>query len=103
MAQRSDTHRATKAQIKRIVEAYKLIYAEEYRLMLDILRMRRALVSDQKYAQVDKTDLRGLYEISETLQAQLVHNLNMSDLTWLKTRQGGQWFARTFSEFALPR
>lgn len=89
-------------EIRSTVEGYKLIDPEEYKLVCDAVKMRRAMILDPKYATIEGTDQRALYEISETLHAMFVATLTLESLTWLKSKEGGRWFARTFKEFALP-
>lgn len=96
-----------KTSIKNIVVAYKRQHPEEYDLLCQAVAMQRKLLLDPKYATSpdagEGSDQRGLYEISETLQGALVLHLSDEATTWLKTTEGGRWFADTFAEFRLPQ
>lgn len=91
-----------KTSIQNIVSAYKKQHAGEYRLVCTAVEMQRKLLKDPEYASIEATGNRALYEISETLQQNLIIHLSDSALSWLKTKEGSRWFAKTFKEFALP-
>ncbi len=93
-----------KQAIVRAVNAYKQAYAEEYKILLDAIAMKKAMTRDQ-YAQLEGSkDSRALYEISETLQKELVKELSKNEggLEWFKTKEGAFWFVAAFPQFALP-
>lgn len=91
-----------KTSIRNIVSAYRVQKPEEYRLVCQAVEMQRQLLQDAKYGAMESTDNRALYEISMTLQENFIINLSVDALTWLKSKQGGRWFAKEFKEFALP-
>lgn len=100
-----------KFNIKKIVAEYKRVFPEEYRVVCEGVTLKRSLNATQ-FAEVEGTqagtEMRALYEISETLHTMLVRNLPIEQLTWLKVgdgrdNKGGRWFAKTFPEFRLPK
>lgn len=97
----SDLH--FKRSIRNIVNAYRTQHAEEYKLLCDAIAMQRKVLSDPTYGEAKASDMRGLYEISVTLQEALIEHLSEDATVWLKSKEGGRWFAKEFKEFALPR
>lgn len=94
-----------KASIEATVSAYIRQFPDEYRIVCDAIKGKRKLTHDE-FASVESTKEkyveRGLYEIPETLSIALILELNDGAITFLKTKQGGRWFARRYPEFALP-
>lgn len=97
-----DSADAIKQHIKRIVATYKALHPEDYKLTREAVRMKRQLLQDEKFATSEGSDMRALYEISETLSRYLISDLNNEEATWFKTTDGARWFARTFGEFTIP-
>lgn len=88
--------------IKQVVANYKTLHPEEYKIVCKGIDMKRKMNADE-YARVDGSeDMRGLYEVSETLMNMLVRDLTLDQTNYLKTIAGGRWFAKTFREFSLP-
>lgn len=99
-----DSAKDAKKAIRDIVTIYKAQYPQEYQLLKRAIDMQRQALADPKYAKSDRSGegIRGLYEISETLQMMLAQGLTIDQTVWFKTVQGGRWFAKTYREFALP-
>lgn len=97
----SDSWDLTKKKIKDAVKAYKRRYPDHYKIVVKAIALKRSLKQDQ-YARIDKSDMRGLFEIPEDLHTVFVMLLDVEEITWFKTTEGGRWFARTFPEFSLP-
>lgn len=100
-----DTASDAKHNIKTIVDAYKRQHPDEYGQLKKAVQFHREALKDEKFASAKAgggSDMRALYEISETLQMAFAMNLTVDQTVWFKTVQGGRWFAKTFGEFALP-
>lgn len=87
-----------KKNISSIVESYVRKYPEENDLLKQAVYMKRALYS-QGFEK--GSDMRPLYELSETLNSLLIETLEPEELEWLKTKKGGNWFAKTFNAYSL--
>jgi hypothetical protein len=101
-----DSAADAKRKMKSIVSLYRISHRDEYELLKKAVQFKREALADPKFAKSEQagqsSDMRGLFEISETLQMMLVNGLTEDETVWFKTTQGGRWFAKTFGEFALP-
>lgn len=105
-SQTSDGASDAKQAIKKIVKLYQFQYPAEYELLVDAVALTRNSLKNPKFAKAESagqgSDMRGLFEISETLDGMLTNALSIEHMMWFKTKPGGRWFAKTFGEFALP-
>lgn len=92
---------SAKKRLTNIVEAYTKDFPEEFEMVRKAVEMKRRMTRDE-FATVEGSSMRGLYEISETLQQLIIMGLEEEELLWLKTIPGGRWFATKFPVFALP-
>lgn len=95
------TDKLIQKKISQIVAAYKKRYPDDYRMVVDAVKMKRGLTRDQ-FASIEGSSMRGLFEIPEKLHQSLVIGLAEEEIEWFKSLTGGRWFATTFREFALP-
>lgn len=103
---------SAKLNIKKVVSEYKRAFPDEYRTVVDAVKMHREMIKDG-YLDEDSLDLSGgddqrraLYEMPVTLFQNLAANLTEDQMLWLKSggrnkKEGGRWFAKTFPEFSL--
>lgn len=91
---------SAKKKLQDIVKRYVRAYRKEYEIVQKAVAMRRHMINDGLNFE-EGSDLRPLYEMSETLERMIVLELNVEELTWMKTKVGGRWFAREFPAFAL--
>lgn len=88
----------TKDNIRKIVEDYSKNNAQEFEMLKDIVVMKRAAYAEG----FEKgTDMRPLYELTETLHSLLVEKLEEDEMRWFKTKQGAHWFIKEYKIFAL--
>ncbi|MHB1086423.1 MAG: hypothetical protein ACYCZ0_01595 [Minisyncoccota bacterium] len=97
----------TKQRIKKVVSDYIKLFPAEYSIVCKGVEMKKKMTRDQFASIEGMFEGRGLYEISETLDAMLTKYLPEEDMVWLKSgginhKEGGRWFAKTFPEFSLP-
>ena len=87
-----------KKKIKRVVLKYVKENAEENDLLKQAVVMKKAM-----YAQgFEKgSDMRPLYELTETLHTLLVKELDEDEANWFKSKKGGNWFAKEFKAYSL--
>jgi hypothetical protein len=92
----------TKTRLKNLVDLYKKECEAEYIAVCDYIKENRSILKDE-FASTDSDNAikRSLYEIPETLSMAIVKNLDTDELTWLATKEGGIWFAKTFKEFRV--
>lgn len=82
-----------------MVKAYIADHPEEYALVKQAIEMQREVI---KAGMSDHTeDQKPLFEIPQQLSGLLVFLLDEEEGVWLKSREGGNWFAKTFPVFAL--
>lgn len=98
----SDDH--FKQQIISTVAKYKKMFPEEYVLVVDAIRNKRAALFDERFGEAPESgnDMRALYEIPETLNNLIVMDLDVDGLTWFSTKKASRWFALKYPEFTLP-
>lgn len=88
--------------IKEIVAKYIKENPQEYKIVVKGIEMKKKLRADE-YASVEGSpNMRGLFEISETLSTDLVLGLDEQTMVWFKSLEGARWFAKEFGQFALP-
>lgn len=93
---------SAKHNIRKIVATYTTQFKSEYLDFVDQMKTVRTMVDDfGSTLSPDGLVVRALYETPETLQGLLVHNLTEDQIGWLKSKEGGRWFATTFPVFAL--
>ena len=95
---RLDVHQ----NIKLLVDEYKRVFADEFASFLVAMRPKRNAQTN-KFSEIKGNDfiVRALYEIPETLSTILLLKLSDDDYKWLRTKEGGRWFAKSFKEFRL--
>lgn len=92
----------TQARIKNLVKGYAQYYPEEYKLSVEAIEMQRRIQADE-YASVKGGAhvLRALYELPERLMNAIYQELDTDELNYLKTKEGGRWFAKAHPQFSL--
>ena len=96
-----------KHTIRQIVEGYKLLYPDQYEAVCAMVREKRGLLADEKFATSAGGSQRGLFEIPALIHDSIVDLLSDEQLLWFKTgtklnpNEGGRWFAKTFPEFRI--
>jgi hypothetical protein len=88
--------------IRRVVAEYKLLYPTEYKLTVEAVEMKRKTLKDPKFATIEASRLRALFEVSETLAEMLIRDLDLQTTEWFKGLEGARWFAKTYREFCIP-
>lgn len=88
----------TKKKIENIVKDYIKKYPAEYELLKEAIKMKRIM---NKEGFDKQTDMRPLFELSETLQSMIITGLEDDEITWFKTKNGGNWFSKEFKVFSL--
>lgn len=97
-----------KQHITQIVHNYIRLYPEEFEIVKEGIKVQRNLHLDEfASAKGTGSEMRGLYEIPESLSEMLIMGLTEEEMEWLKAgglnrKEGGRWFAKTFTAFALP-
>lgn len=106
-ATRFDGIHEHQAHVANLVGKYKRLFGEEYAAVAAYLKERRKGLKTQ-FAELEAPSRglrrnealeRGLYEIPERLEAMLNKHLPMESAMWLRTKEGGRWFAKEFKEF----
>ena len=87
-----------KKKIAGVVKQYIKDYPSEFELLKEAVVMRRAL---NAHGFEKKADMRPLYELSDTLHTMLNLKLEEDEMTWFKSKKGGNWFAKEFKIFSL--
>lgn len=92
----------TKEKIKQIVEHYKTMFPDEFRLVIEQIKFNRKQQKD-KFASMVKTDFieRALVETPETLHAMFDIRLTDDEKLEFKSKKGVRWFAETYPMFKL--
>lgn len=93
----------TKNRIKNLVNGYKELFPQEYEATVLFVTSNRKL-QENEFASLKKEQNmieRALYEIPEKLSQMITKELSVEELEFFKSKQGGRWFAKTFSQFAL--
>lgn len=86
-----------KKHIQNLVEKWIKIFPKEAEIMKNITKEKREKY-DSSFGD-NKDVLEGpLYEIPETLLGMFNMLLTEEELNWLKSKEGGMWFAKTFNE-----
>ena len=97
----------TQARIKNLVEGYKKLFPEEYKIACEAVIMQRHIQNDEfasvKGEHAAPSVQRKLYEIPETLYMTLIKELDGDELNYWKSKEGGRWFADTFKQFSLTK
>lgn len=94
--------------IRQVVETYIKLYPEEFEIVKEGIKMQRGLHLDEfASAKGTGSDMRALFEIPVTLSEMLITDLSEEEMEWFKAggrdrKEGGRWFAKTFTDFALP-
>jgi hypothetical protein len=88
-----------KEKLKKIVQNYCILFADELRLF----KMQTNHKISRDTGELKYTDMvrRPLYEIPENLDKMIKKGLNDEEKEYLKSIEGGRWFAKTFKEFSL--
>ena len=89
-----------KNQIRRLVRGYIRSHKEDYEIVKKAIALKRSM-TDQKFAMLEGSHMRALYEIPEELMQALILGLDEEGTIWMRTTEGGRWFAKEFPEFAV--
>ncbi len=73
---------------------------DDYATVVKAIAYKRSL-SDQKFAMLEGSHMRALFEIPEKLMQSLILGLDEEGTIWMRTNEGGRWFAREFPDFAV--
>lgn len=92
----------TQARIKNLVKGYAQYYPEEYGITVKAIEMQRRIQADE-FATVKGGVYvgRALYELPERLMNAIYQELDDEELKYLKTKEGGRWFAKSHPQFSL--
>lgn len=90
-------------KIKNVVKLYKDSFPEEYEIVKSMLEEVRRTQRDEFSTAEGTTLKRKLYEIPEKLDAALLNGLDAESLAYLRTTEGGRWFASANPEFSTTR
>ena len=97
----------TQKRIKNIVEAYKLGFPNEYRIVCDGVIMNRKIQADEigtiKGEHSGASAQRALFELPEALYQSMYDALDGDEITYFKSKEGGRWFAKAFPMFSLTK
>ena len=86
-----------------MVKVYKDSFPIEYENFLNSAEQNKKLTKDEFATTGTDTFKRKLYEIPETLHNILVKGLDIEELTYLKSVDGGRWFAKTNPDFSTTK
>lgn len=87
-------------RIKDIVDDYKILFADEYKLFVkQQIEVRKGNIGQYAEIKGDNMIERKLFDTPENLHAMFIETLNTEELTWFKSKDGGRWFAKYFKEF----
>jgi len=97
-------HNDIKLRIAAQVAKWEAANPTEFSLFL---QGRKAKTDDlrNRFAELKGHDylIRLLYEIPESLDAELRLNLTPDDMAFLRSDVGGKWFARTFKQYNVSQ
>lgn len=93
---------SAKSKIRKTVADYIQLTPLEYRAFQAQMKEVRKTLADEKFGTAKNTSMRALYEMPETLHDMLTAALELPELEWFKTLEGGRWFATTFPAFRVP-
>lgn len=101
---------SAKNRITQIVQDYIRLNPSEWKAFKKGMVAVRASIKDDEFATLEGTKYtRALYEMPETLQMMFIKQLPEDEMIWLKAgvdsnhNQGGQWFAKAFPDFRIPK
>ncbi len=89
-----------KNQIRRLVRGYIKSHPEDYATVVKAITIKRNATHDE-FAQLEGSHMRALYEIPEQLMEALVLGLDDEGSMWMRTTEGGRWFAKEFRQFSI--
>lgn len=89
---------SSKKKIISLVNKYVKEFPEENKLLKEAVVMKRNMYS-QGFEK--GTDMRPLYELTETLHNIFIRELTEDEMKWLKTKKGGNWFAKEFKVYSF--
>lgn len=97
----------TQNRIKNLVEGYKTLFPEEYKVVCESVIMLRQVQNDEFASVKGEHDGPGiqriLHEIPEKLYMSFVKELDGDELNYWKSKEGGRWFCKTFPMFSLTK
>jgi hypothetical protein len=96
---------ATKAKqnISAVVAKYKFAYPDDYALVVKAVEAMHHVVVDDFASMEGSKNMRGLFETPEDLYTMFITDLEVEEMQWFKSTEGGRWYAKKFKEFALPK
>lgn len=91
-------------RVKEIVQDYKTIFADEYKLFVkQQIAVREGNLNEYAEIKGDSMMQRKLFDTPANLHTMLVDTLTTEELTWFKSKEGGRWFAKYFKEFRASK
>lgn len=87
-----------KVHITKLVKKYIKDFPEENKFLIEVVLAKRVMY-EQGFEK--GSEMRPLYELSETLHTIFVQELEEDEMKWLKTKKGGNWFAKEFRIYSL--
>ena len=91
-----------KLKITSFVTQWEVENANMLLAFIEARKIKTATLKD-KYGEIGDYIERILYEIPEDLDIYLNRNLNGEDKEFLKSKVGGQWFAKTFMQYNVSQ
>ncbi len=73
---------------------------EDYKIVCKAIAYKKSL-TDKKFAMLEGSHMRALFEIPEKLMEALIIGLDEEGTIWMRTTEGGRWFAKEFREFSI--
>ena len=94
----------TKKKIEKLVKEYIQVMPGEYEQVKKEIATYRIGLKDE-WAQMEGSEIiaRELYRIPETLHAIMHKKLSVEDDLWLRSTEGGRWFANRYPEFRVTK
>lgn len=98
---------SAKTHITQIVKDYIRLFPEDYETVKKGIEMQRVMLQDEEFGTATGSEMRALFEIPEDLSNMFIMQLTEEEMMWFKSggtdgKEGGRWFANTFSAFTLP-
>lgn len=97
-----DQNKAIKGKVQLIVQVWEEGNATEFGLFLQARKKKTELLKNE-FAEAGDYIERLLYEIPESLDIALSVQLSDDEQFWLKSKAGGQWFARQFRQYNVSQ
>lgn len=93
-----------KKRISACIKLYHRDFREEAEAFYEFVKQKRAGLYTESGEQIDGVDHaidRVLFEMPVELYGFITQNLTPEEFVWFKTKEGGRWFAKTFTSYSL--